>query len=123
MASPEINSILDSVKKKLGMDPDTMKEFDPDIIDAINMALNTLTQVGIGPSEGFVISGKNKKWSDFIGDDSRLNMVRTYVFTQVRLVFDPPQNSYLVTALKEKSEELLWRLNVQVDPSSEMEEE
>ena len=55
MMTTEINSILDSVKKKLGLDPEIMNEFDPDIIDAINMALSTLTQLGVGPDTGFSI--------------------------------------------------------------------
>ena len=55
----EITSILDSVKKKCGMDPETMTEFDADLIDAINAGLNVLTQMGIGPDTGFVIHGSS----------------------------------------------------------------
>lgn len=116
MPSSEINSILDSVKKKLGLNPQIVNEFDADLIDAINMALNTLTQIGVGPSEGFTISGNGKTWKDFLGIDKRLNMARTYVFIKARLVFDPPQSSYVLTALQEQAKELEWRLNIQVDP-------
>lgn len=115
MESFEIESILDSVKKKLGMDPEIMKEFDADIIDAINMALNTLTQFGLGPIEGFVIHDNSATWSDFLGNDKRLNMARSYVYIKVRLLFDPPQSSYAVTALQEQAKEFEFRLNTFVE--------
>jgi len=47
----------------------------------------------------------------------------------VRLLFDPPQTSYLVDALKEQATEILWRLNVLkeatiwTDPTPEEEED
>lgn len=108
----EINSILDSVKKKLGLEPEIVTEFDPDIIDAINTALNTLVQVGIGPKDGYEIHGNEEVWSDFIGEDPRLHLARSYVYIQTRLLFDPPQSSYILTALQEKAKEYEWRLNI-----------
>ncbi len=111
----EINSILDSVKKKLGLDPETMNEFDSDIIDCINMALSTLTQLGIGPDLGFSIHDNSAQWSEFIGEDPRLNLARTYVFIKTRILFDPPQSSYVLTALEDQAKELEWRLNVFVE--------
>ena len=115
MAVTEINSILDSTKKKLGLDPENSSEFDPDIIDAINMAFSVLTQMGVGPVEGFVIHDNEAVWSDFIKDDKRLSAVRSYVFIRVRLIFDPPQISYLVSSLTDQMKELEWRLNVFVE--------
>ena len=112
------DSILDSVKKKLGMDPDLMTEFDADVIDAINMALSTLTQLGVGPVEGFSIHGKETTWTDFLGNDPRLDMARSYVFIETRLLFDPPQSSYVLTALQEKATELAWRLNLYVEATN-----
>ena len=111
----EINSILDSVKKKLGMDPKTMTEFDPDVIDAINMAISTLTQLGVGPDTGFAIHDSKANWSDFIGEDPRLSMARSYVFIKTRLVFDPPQTSYVLSSLQDQARELEWRLNAFVE--------
>lgn len=115
MMTTEINSILDSVKKKLGLDPEIMNEFDPDIIDAINMALSTLTQLGVGPDTGFSIHDNSAQWSEFIGEDARLNLARTYVFIKTRILFDPPQSSYVLTALEDQAKELEWRLNVFVE--------
>lgn len=112
----EINSILNSVKKKCGMDPDTMTEFDADLIDAINASLNILTQVGIGPEEGFVIHGPEEVWSDFIGNDVCLTMARTYVFDRCRLIFDMTSlTSTMIEMIKERIREFEWRMNVQVE--------
>lgn len=112
----EINSILNSVKKKCGMDPEVMTEFDPDVIDAINTALNVLTQAGVGPEKGFVIHGPDEVWSDFTGDDLCLYMARTYVFDRCRLIFDAQSlTSYMIQMIQERIKEFEWRLNVQVE--------
>ena len=112
----EINSILKSVKKKCGMDPDTMNEFDADLIDAINAGLNVLTQMGIGPDTGFVIHGDEEVWSDFIGNDDRLYMAKTYVMDRCRLIFD---SNYLTGAvlqsIQDRIKEFEWRMNIVVE--------
>lgn len=111
----EIESILDSVKKKLGLDPQEVADFDPDIIDAINLSLNILTQIGVGPIEGFNIHSNTETWSDFLGSSPLLNMARSYVFIKTRLLFDPPQSSSVMSALQEQAKEYEWRLNVLVE--------
>ena len=105
-------SILDSIKQKLGLTPDVITEFDTDVTDAINMAISTLTQLGIGPSTGYAITSKEDKWTDYIGDDPRLTMVKTYVYLKTRMIFDPPQSSYVMSSFEEQVKELEWRLNV-----------
>lgn len=109
------DSILLSVKKKLGLDP-TLTQFDPDIIMAINTSLNILTQLGVGPVEGISISSENDTWDQLIGDEIRLNMVKTYVWLRTRLIFDPPTTNALLASVKEQIEEYEVRLNYQVDP-------
>ena len=47
-------SILKSTKKILGIAED-YTVFDLDIITHINSAFSTLTQLGVGPVEGFII--------------------------------------------------------------------
>ena len=115
MAEVEIASILNSVKKKVGLDPETSTEFDADLVDAINSYLNVLTQIGVGPSDGFVIHGSEETWEDFLGTDKRLNMARSYIFVRAKLIFDPPQSSFVLSALQEEEKELVWRLNVAVE--------
>lgn len=107
-------SILNSIKKLLGPDS-SYTVFDPDIILHINSVFATLHQLGVGPSDGFEITGDSETWSDFIGDSKILNSVKTYVYIKVRLLFDPPTSSFVLTNLEKTAEELEWRLNVAVD--------
>lgn len=104
-------SILISTKKILGLAAN-YEAFDLDIITHINSAFSTLTQLGIGPTEGFTIRDDTAIWGDFIGNDKQLDSVKTYVYLRVRLLFDPPGTSYLIAALEKQLEELEWRLNV-----------
>ena len=53
------DSILTSVKKLLGI-TEECTDFDADLILHINSVLMILTQIGVGPSEGFSI--KDKEW-------------------------------------------------------------
>ena len=55
-------SILISIKKLLGID-ESYTHFDPDIIIHINSVFSILTQMGVGPANGFSISGKDEVWS------------------------------------------------------------
>jgi len=104
-------SILKSTKKILGL-PDDYTVFDLDVITHINTAFSTLTQLGVGPSTGFMIEDATPVWNDFIGADPQYNAVKSYVFLKVKSMFDPPQTSYLITAQNEQMRELEWRLNV-----------
>lgn len=111
------DSILLSVKQMLGgLDPTYDSEFDTDIVIHINTSLSKLTQVGVGPDEGFEITDDTATWEDFIGTDKRLNMIKTYVYLDVKCTFDPPRMSFVLDSLKNQRDELLWRINVQVDP-------
>lgn len=47
-----MDSILTSVKKLLGL-PADYEAFDPDIVMYINTVLMILSQMGVGPKEGF----------------------------------------------------------------------
>ena len=110
-----MDSILTSVKKLLGL-PADYEAFDPDIIMYINMALFTLVQMGVGPGEGYAISGKENAWTEFITDPVKVEAVKAYVAVKVRLLgFDPPQSSTTMEALKNTASEMEWRLNVEHD--------
>jgi hypothetical protein len=105
-------SILKSTKKILGL-PDDYVVFDLDVITHINTAFSTLTQLGVGPLEGFMIEDVKAVWDDFIvmSDDPQYNAVKSYVFLKVRMLFDPPQTSYLINATQDQIRELEVRLN------------
>lgn len=104
-------SILTSTKKILGLAED-YTAFDYDVITHINTALSTLTQLGIGPTEGFMIEDSSAEWDEFIADDPRFNSIKSYVFLKVRMMFDPPATSYLIDSMQRQIQELEWRLNV-----------
>lgn len=111
------DSILTSTKKVLGID-ESYTHFDIDVTMHINSVFNTLTDLGIGPEEGFMITDKSAKWVDFLGDDKNLNSVKTYVSLRVRLLFDPPTTSFAIAAQQEQIKELEWRLNARREGES-----
>lgn len=107
-----MNSILTSIKKLLGIMSD-YTHFDPDIIMHINSIFLTLSQIGVGPSEGFLVEDESTLWTDFLPEnDKRFEAVKTYVYLKVRLVFDPPTSSAVIESINRTIAELEWRLNV-----------
>lgn len=114
--------ILTEVKKLLGILPE-YHEFDDELVLNINMALNTLTQLGVGPERGFEITASgNETLEDFIagtegGTEIPLlhNSVLNYLYLRTKIIFDPPQGGGVLDVYKTQIEELAWRLNVQVD--------
>lgn len=105
-----MDSILTSIKKLLGISAD-YTHFDSDLIVQINSAFSALTQLGVGPIEGFEIQDASSTWSEFI-DDPRLNFAKTYVQIRVKLAFDPPTSSALIESYNRQLDELTWRLTV-----------
>lgn len=110
-----MESILISVKKMLGI-TEEYTDFDPDIIMHINSVFMILSQLGVGPEEGFMIEDDLSTWNDFLEDDSRLQMVKSYMYLKVRLLFDPPSSSTHMNAINQSIAEFEWRLNIAVDP-------
>lgn len=106
------NSILKSIKKLLGIDDD-YNVFDTDIIMHINSVFMTLHQLGVGPEKPFNITGNNETWDQFTRGRIDISAVRTYVYLKVRLIFDPPTNSFTITALENQAKEYEWRLMAQ----------
>lgn len=104
------DSILKSVKKILGID-DADTAFDLDILVHINSVFSTLNHLGIGPEDGFSIEDDTVLWATYIGGNLKYNSVITYMYLSVRLLFDPPQTSYLIDSLRFQQKELEWRLN------------
>ena len=109
-----MESILTSIKKLLGIEEE-YTQFDADIIMHINTVFLNLTQLGVGPSEGFLIKDDTAIWDDFIGDSSQLQAVKTYMYLKVKLLFDPPLSSSVTESMNRMIAELEWRLNVAVD--------
>ena len=117
-----MDSILTSIKKLLGIAED-YEHFDQDLIIHINSVLSVLTQLGVGPSEGFSIEDENATWDDFIPEDKRLSSIRSYVYMKVKLLFDPPLSSSVMESMNRMISEFEWRLNVTAEPAQLNEEE
>ena len=108
------DSILDGVKKMLGFDWD-YTAFDLDIITHINAAFFMLNQsTGIGPSGGFLIEDNTKTWTEY-GYGEQISAVKGYMYLKVRLMFDPPANSFTQEAMNKQATEYEWRLNAYME--------
>lgn len=110
-----MTSILDTIKKMIGTPLDDTS-FDVDLIVGINSAIMALTQLGVGPPEGFTIQNNTATWADFLGETIQLEAVKTYVYLQVKMTFDPPGTSFLLDAITRQLGELAFRINLQVEP-------
>lgn len=108
----ELNdSILTTTKKAL-MLAEGFTEFDPEIIMHINSVFSVLNQLGVGPEEGFSISDKTTLWTEFIEIENLLNLVKSYMYLKVRLIFDPPATSFVITSFEKMASEYEFRMNV-----------
>lgn len=114
---PNPNSILTTIKKLLGITED-YKHFDLDLTIHINSVFSILNQLGVGPTEGFSITGAEEEWSDFVPDAQikLIEMLKSYVYLKVRLLFDPPMNSTVTESINKLTSELESRLIYAVDP-------
>lgn len=110
------DSILDSTKKMLGLDPD-YTPFDLDVITHINSVFAVLTQLGVGPTQGFTIEDSSKTWTEYLGGNKLLSTIRSYVYLRVRLLFDPPSAGFVLTAIENQIKELEWRINMEHEMS------
>lgn len=108
-----MDSILDSIKKLLGIQPE-YRAFDDDIIIHINTVFAILNQIGIGPKEGFFIVDETTNWDEYMSDINQAS-VRTYVYLKVKLLFDPPGSGILVDSINRMLSELEWRLYLEGD--------
>lgn len=108
------DSILTTIKKLLGI-TEEYEHFDQDIIIHINSVFMILTQLGVGPSDGFSISDKAATWDEFIEEGTNLEAVKSYVYMKVRLLFDPPLSSAVMECINRSINELEWRLNVSAE--------
>lgn len=110
-------SILKSVREYVGIGSDDAA-FDNDILSAINTEFSILHDIGIGPQIGFAIEDDTAEWKAFLDveeDEEKkvwLSKVKMAVNLRVRLLFDPPAQSFHVTSLQNQLQEHEWRLSV-----------
>ena len=111
-----MSSILDDVKKLFGLTQDDTS-FDQDLIIHINSVFTILNQLAIGPDEGFKISSNADVWEDFLPEGEQLELVKTYMYLRVKLMFDiSTMTSPLIDIVKKQIDEYEWRLNAITDP-------
>lgn len=110
-------TILESIKELLGSSID-YTAYNKDLVILINGTLSILKQVGIGSDE-FKITEDTGTWEEFLGNDSRLEMAKTYVYLKTKLIFDPPLSSTVIECYKESIREIEWRLGILVDEQYE----
>jgi hypothetical protein len=103
-------SILNTIKKVIGLTEDD-DSFDLDLLIHINSVFATLTQLGVGPEDGFEIEDDSALWEDFL-PDRRYNFVKSFVYLEVKRLFDPPGTSFLGDAYKLQRDEYTYRISV-----------
>lgn len=105
--------IIQSTREALGL-LGTTTDFSSEIEMHINSALGILNQNGIG-TNGFMVTLESK-WSDFknitqVNGNIFFHMVPLFVFTKIKILFDPPPPSN-VEFYEKSTNELLWRLRI-----------
>lgn len=114
-------SILDSIKDMLGGNASgDFTAFDKELIPLINTALNTLVQIGAGPSQGYNITSNENTWMEFVGEDEMLlGLAKQYVWLKVKLMWDnSTMASSVIDILNQQIKELESRISYRVDPST-----
>ena len=114
LSSVAEDSILGTIKKMLGLDLE-YNAFDQDIIVFLNSGFMKLQQIGVGPVSGFSIDGVGQRWEEFLPTGVMIEGAKTYLYLGVKMMFDPPGNSYVMEAMKQEKEELEWRLREQAE--------
>ena len=111
-----MSSIVEDVKTVLGIDHHGYN-FDTDICMHINTALATLRQLGATNYREF-ISGSGVSWEEVFKPEMALWLVQSYIYLRCRLLFDPPSNSFVQTAIEKQISELEWRIQVLAESES-----
>ena len=105
-----MGTVLEDTKKALGIMPG-YDAFDDQILMHINTCRMDLNQ--LGAKCGTPIE-KNTEWDAFfrINDEATIT---SYIAMKVRLIFDPPTHSFVVTSYQKLIEEAAWRLIYQTE--------
>lgn len=106
-----MESILESMKRMIGISDDD-DSFDTDLIIDINSIFTILNQLGAGPPNGFEIIDSREVWTDFMPDISKINLIKSYVYLKLKLMFDPPASSSVMDAMNRQISEFEWRISI-----------
>lgn len=115
-------SILNSIKKDLGLTPD-YTAFDTDILMFINGVFSTLYQIGVDSAKNNRVEDADTTWEEFFTSDSDLvDLIHPYTYLKVRMLFDPPTNSFVLDNMNKQAAEYEWRINIQAEGGFDSEE-
>lgn len=124
---PLTTPMLTSVKRYLGISNEDTS-FDEILIDNARISLLEVSDIGVidnnnGEADFSEITNKTT-WNDImlklypkLGSKVKnlLPYVETFVCISVRLLFDPPASQIILQMLKDKKNELIYRLNRHLD--------
>lgn len=109
-----MDSILNSIKKKLGIEPED-ENFDTELIMHINSTFGICYQLGVGPKDKpYRITDESNTWDEFMQGD-QIDTVQDYIFAKVKIIFDPPTSSFVLAAYQDLAKEFEWRCNVDAE--------
>lgn len=125
-----LTPILTSVKNYLGIHKED-DSFDEILVDNIKMSLLEMTDIGViddadGEPDFSEVTNKTT-WEEVMRKlyprlDSKvknlLPYVETFICISVRLLFDPPASQMILQMLKDKKNELIYRLNRHLDETT-----
>ena len=103
-----MDSILDSIKKNLGI-PLEETHFDGELTIHINANLSILKQLGVG-TPSFIVYDNTDLWSEFIDIIDIIPMATMFVYLKTKLIFDPPLSGTVIDAFKSQISETEWRI-------------
>lgn len=107
-------SILTSIKDQLSIMPED-ESFDKELVIHINAAFARLTQLGVGPVQGFRIKDDSTTWDEFVTDITQEAYCESYIFLKVKSLFDPPTNSSLANYMKDQILQYEYLLKVEAE--------
>ena len=110
------DSILNSIKKSLGITPE-YTQFDPEIIMHINSVFMFLQQIGVGPSNTYSIESDSETWTDFFSSANvkDISAAKSLMFLKVKMLFDPPTIGSVNESYNKLIDELTWRCMIEGD--------
>ena len=125
-----LTPILTSVKNYLGIHKED-DSFDEILVDNTKMSLLEMTDIGViddadGEPDFSEVTNKTT-WEEVMRKlyprlDSKvknlLPYVETFICISVRLLFDPPASQMILQMLKDKKNELIYRLNRHLDETT-----
>jgi len=106
-------SILTDIKKMLGIMPD-QSMFDAVLLIHINSGISQLSLLGLVPEASFLVTNETT-WLTLSTDLTLLSFVRPYLYSKVKIIFDPPMSAAHVESLKESIKEFEYKINLHIE--------